>query len=109
MAPIPSPRESGFTHTTGVPLYWARYGRVGAPVLLVLHGGPGAHHDYLLPQFLDLAGLVNAFPADIPVSAEVPSDSTVARLGELGWARKLKAASDTVLQAADNLQKAGSK
>jgi sugar phosphate isomerase/epimerase len=57
----------------------------------------------------DLAALVNAFPADVPVSAEVPSDSTVARLGELGWARKLKAASDTVLQAADNLQKAGSK
>lgn len=23
--------------------------------MLVLHGGPGAHHDYLLPQFLDLA------------------------------------------------------
>ena len=55
MAPIPSPRESGFTHTTAVPLFWARYGRVGAPVLLVLHGGPGAHHDYLLPQFLELA------------------------------------------------------
>jgi proline iminopeptidase len=55
MAPIPPPRESGFTRTTGVPLYWARYGRVGAPVLLVLHGGPGAHHDYLLPQFLTLS------------------------------------------------------
>jgi proline iminopeptidase len=24
--------------------------------VLVLHGGPGAHHDYLLPQFLRLAG-----------------------------------------------------
>jgi sugar phosphate isomerase/epimerase len=57
----------------------------------------------------DLAALVNAFPADVPVSAEVPSDSTVARLGELGWARKLKAASDAVLQAAGHLQKAGSK
>ena len=57
----------------------------------------------------DLAALVNAFPADVPVSVEVPSDSTVARLGELGWARKLKAAADTVLQAADNLQKAGSR
>ena len=57
----------------------------------------------------DLAALVNVFPADLPVSAEVPSDSSVARLGELGWARKLKAAADTVLQAADNLQKAGSK
>jgi proline iminopeptidase len=35
-------------------LFWVRYGRVGAPVLLVLHGGPGAHHDYLLPQLLTL-------------------------------------------------------
>jgi proline iminopeptidase len=36
-------------------LYWCRYGEAGAPPVLVLHGGPGAHHDYLLPQFLDLA------------------------------------------------------
>ena len=55
MPPIPSPRESGFTTTTPVPLYWAAYGRAGAPRLLVLHGGPGAHHDYLLPQMLRLA------------------------------------------------------
>jgi len=40
-----------------VPLYWAAYGRAGAPRLLVLHGGPGAHHDYLLPQMLRLAEL----------------------------------------------------
>ena len=55
MPPIPSPRESGFTTTTPVPLYWARYGIPGAPPVLVLHGGPGAHHDYLLPQMLELA------------------------------------------------------
>jgi proline iminopeptidase len=55
MPSIPAPRESGFTTTTAVPLYWARYGPVGAPELLVLHGGPGAHHDYLLPQMLALA------------------------------------------------------
>jgi proline iminopeptidase len=54
MPPIPAPRESGFTQTTAVPLFWVRYGRVGAPLLLVLHGGPGAHHDYLLPQLLAL-------------------------------------------------------
>jgi proline iminopeptidase len=53
--PIPAPRESGFTSSTSHPLYWCRYGRAGAPRLLVLHGGPGAHHDYLLPHFLDLA------------------------------------------------------
>jgi Predicted hydrolases or acyltransferases (alpha/beta hydrolase superfamily) len=53
--PIPPPRESGFTTTTRVPLYWARYGPADAPKLIVLHGGPGAHHDYLLPQMLHLA------------------------------------------------------
>ena len=42
------------TRSTGEPLYWARYGRADAPLLLVLHGGPGAHHDYLLPQMLEL-------------------------------------------------------
>lgn len=54
MKPIPAPRESGFTTTTPIPLYWARYGAPGAPPLLVLHGGPGAEHDYLLPQMLAL-------------------------------------------------------
>jgi proline iminopeptidase len=54
--PIPAPRESGFTRSTTLPLYWCRYGASGAPKVLVLHGGPGAHHDYLLPHFLDLAG-----------------------------------------------------
>jgi proline iminopeptidase len=52
MPPIPPPRESGFTQTTPHPLYWARWGLSGSPQLLVLHGGPGAHHDYLLPQML---------------------------------------------------------
>ncbi len=52
--PIPPPREEGFTTTTGSPLYWAKYGRLGAPKLLVLHGGPGADHCYMLPQMLHL-------------------------------------------------------
>lgn len=53
--PIPPPRSEGRTATTAVPLYWAAYGPEGAPQLIVLHGGPGAHHDYLLPQMLALA------------------------------------------------------
>ncbi|MDQ6738684.1 MAG: alpha/beta hydrolase [Gemmatimonadota bacterium] len=52
---IPEPRESGFTTTTPVPLYWVRYGELGRPILVVLHGGPGADHRYLLPQMLHLA------------------------------------------------------
>src|SRR5687768_2947180 len=55
MPPIPPPRESGFTAMTAVPLYWCAYGPAGARRLLVLHGGPGADHQYLLPQMLALA------------------------------------------------------
>ena len=55
MPPIPRPRDSGFTTTTPVPLYWCSYGQPGGRRLFVLHGGPGADHQYLLPQMLDLA------------------------------------------------------
>ena len=55
MPPIPPPRTVGFTSTTDVPLYWCAYGADGGERLLILHGGPGAHHDYLLPQLLRLA------------------------------------------------------
>jgi proline iminopeptidase len=53
---IPAPRTSGFTRSTDVPLYWCTYGPERTPHerLLVLHGGPGADHRYLLPQLLDL-------------------------------------------------------
>ncbi len=59
--PIPAPLESGMTTTTAVPLYWCRYGLAGATPMVVLHGGPGAHHDYLLPQLLSLATLGAGF------------------------------------------------
>src|SRR5687768_16784294 len=52
--PIPPPREEGLTTKTASPLYWAKYGRAGGPRLLVLHGGPGADHCYLLPRMLHL-------------------------------------------------------
>ena len=55
MPPVPLPRESGHTSTTAAPLYWVRYGEPAAPPLLMLHGGPGADHRYLLPQMLELA------------------------------------------------------
>jgi proline iminopeptidase len=39
----------------GVELFTRSAGPDGAPEMVVLHGGPGAHHDYLLPQFDALA------------------------------------------------------
>lgn len=44
-----------FTTTTQVPLFWTSVGPAGGDRAIVLHGGPGAHHDYLLPQMLALA------------------------------------------------------
>ena len=41
------------------PLYWCAYGPAAGEQLLVIHGGPGAHHDYLLPQMLHLAKRYN--------------------------------------------------
>jgi proline iminopeptidase len=43
------------TTTTEIPLYWARYGDPANPTLIILHGGPGTDHRYLLPQMLHLA------------------------------------------------------
>jgi proline iminopeptidase len=53
--PFPAPRAEGVTTTTSTPLYWAAYGDESAPTAVVVHGGPGADHRYLLPQMLRLA------------------------------------------------------
>ncbi|MGH7607051.1 MAG: alpha/beta fold hydrolase [Gemmatimonadales bacterium] len=42
-----------FVAVNGVRLFTRRVGN--GPLVVVLHGGPGAHHDYLLPQY-DLLG-----------------------------------------------------
>lgn len=55
MPPIPPPAAEGLTHSAAAPLYWRADGPADAPPLLLLHGGPGAHHDYLYPQALALA------------------------------------------------------
>jgi proline iminopeptidase len=51
---IPPPRVDGFSASTTAPLYWREDGAPDAPPLVLLHGGPGAHHDYLYPQMLAL-------------------------------------------------------
>jgi proline iminopeptidase len=45
--------EEGFVDAHGVLIYYKMMGR-GAP-LMIVHGGPGASHDYLLPYLLPLA------------------------------------------------------
>src|SRR5690349_1773760 len=47
------PEQEGFVDGNGVMLYYLTFGR-GEP-LLILHGGPGASHDYFLPYLLPLA------------------------------------------------------
>jgi proline iminopeptidase len=39
----------------GVRLFTRETASSGGPLVVVLHGGPGAHHDYLLPQYDRLA------------------------------------------------------
>ena len=45
--------EEGFVDAQGVMIFYTAFGK-GEP-LLILHGGPGASHDYFLPYLLPLA------------------------------------------------------
>lgn len=51
--PASYPIQAGFIDAHGVLIYYELLGR-GTP-LVVLHGGPGASHDYFLPYLLPLA------------------------------------------------------
>jgi proline iminopeptidase len=53
IAPAAYPMEEGFIDSRGVLIYYMTVGR-GAP-LVIVHGGPGASHDYFLPYLLPLA------------------------------------------------------
>jgi proline iminopeptidase len=46
-------QTEGFVDANGVLIYWKSIGS-GAP-LFVVHGGPGASHDYFLPHLVPLA------------------------------------------------------
>jgi proline iminopeptidase len=52
--PGPTKATDQMVDVNGVRLYTRRVG--DGPPVVVLHGGPGAHHDYLLPQYDQLAG-----------------------------------------------------
>lgn len=45
--------EEGYVDVPGVLIYYKAFGK--GPPLMILHGGPGASHDYFLPHLLPLA------------------------------------------------------
>ena len=53
MTPASYKIEEGFVDSGGVLIYYKALGQ--GPPLLIVHGGPGASHDYLLPHLLPLA------------------------------------------------------
>jgi proline iminopeptidase len=67
----------------GVTLFTRRVGAGagGGPLVVVLHGGPGAHHDYLLPQYDRLAQGRELFYYDQRGGGRSP----VPRETPLGW------------------------
>jgi proline iminopeptidase len=55
-APVSSgvhPLREGYVDAHGVLIYYVEFGQ--GPPLVILHGGPGASHEYLLPWLLPLA------------------------------------------------------
>lgn len=81
--PIPAPRDEGETATTSAPLYWCAYGPSPAPRLVLLHGGPGASHDYLLPQMLRLADRHDVLCYDQRGGGRSKGDATTSVTAEL--------------------------
>ena len=63
----------------GVKLFTRQIG--AGPLVIVLHGGPGAHHDYLLPQFDRLAVERSLFYYDQRGGGQSP----VSRDTPVGW------------------------
>src|SRR6516164_8900363 len=63
----------------GIPLFTRRVG--SGPLVVVLHGGPGASHDYLLPQYDLLASGRELFYYDQRGGGQSPAP----REAPLGW------------------------
>ena len=68
-----------FVEGNGVRLFTRRVG--SGPLVVVLHGGPGAHHDYLLPQYDLLANRRELFYYDQRGGGQSP----VSRDTPVGW------------------------
>ena len=67
------PMDEGFVDANGVMIYYKTVGR-GEP-LMIVHGGPGASHDYFLP---------NLYPAGAPQSAGLHRRAWVREVAQAG-------------------------
>jgi proline iminopeptidase len=45
--------DEGYVDANGLMIYYTSFGQ--GPPLLIVHGGPGASHDYFLPYLIPLA------------------------------------------------------
>ena len=79
MNPVEPLTETRFRQVRGVGLFERRVGQ--GPPVVVLHGGPGAHHDYLLPGFDALASARELIYYDQRGGGQ----SSVARDVPVGW------------------------
>jgi proline iminopeptidase len=75
--------REAFVDVPGARLYVREIGPVEAPAIVVLHGGPAAHHDYLLPGFAALADAYRLVFYDQRGGGR----STAERDADLSWER----------------------
>src|SRR3974390_232193 len=79
------PIQEGFVDSHGALIYYTSVGR-GAP-LMIVHGGPGASHDYFLPYLLPLMRsnrlvFIDERGSGRASKLEDPQQYTLAHMGE---------------------------
>src|SRR5258707_8684218 len=77
--------EEGYVDTQGALIYFKTFGH--GPPLLILHGGPGASHDYFLPHLLPFARtsrlvFIDERGSGKSAKLENPSEYTVEKMVE---------------------------
>src|SRR5438094_44988 len=82
----PTPAVAATVELDGVRLFTRRAG--DGPPVVVLHGGPGAHHDYLLPQYDLLARALAVAPyfRDPNLAKQMTPFRVTARTQDAVWA-----------------------
>lgn len=96
--------RSTIEEIAAVPRKWLHYAQIcDAPAKIPENRDElnyAARHERLLPGDgeLDLAGMFEALPADIPVAVEIPNDRQSRGLSAAEWARRTLIASNAVLE-----------